>query len=426
MRFSFSAAACGVSIALLSGCSSSQSASALPSFGLAQSLALSDGFQGKAQFPPRGTSYEGMLQWFADGKMPGPAPRWFMKQWLHNFENRSSYHPYPAKKAGKLALWAYIGQYNWLLGVTANGRQDVHAIDVRQNNCLSGAGMKVDRSGNAWVSCADWYNGMDYNGSAEEYGTTGALLNTYLGACPSNLSGCQYWQAFGYDVAPDGNGGVYVGDYVALPCVGSNPSNCTTESGTGWEYFASPSSQPIYSNVIGNQPSGCASNCINVSQVFSFDVDSAGNVWTEFIGCEQYGSYICGVGIAEVSGVSSGNPSFSVVVAPGVLQGSIDGIGGGIYLAGSTATVSDVYNQTVYEYTLPITPSSTPSILGVTRENRQFCGNPVMGGFNASGSVYAVADLCGWVDTLRNHKAGVLTNISFVGITAAGYAPSNK
>ena len=39
---------------------------------------------------------------------------------------------------------------------------------------------------------------------------------------------------------------------------------------------------------------------------------------------------------------------------------------------------------------------------------------------------YAVADLCGWVDTLRDHKSGVLTNISFVGITAAGYAPSNK
>jgi hypothetical protein len=155
-------------------------------------------------------------------------------------------------------------------------------------------------------------------------------------------------------------------------------------------------------------------------------VDSAGNVWTEFVGCEQYGSYICGVGIAEVSGVSSGNPSFSVVVAPGVLQGSIDNVGGGIYVAGSSATVSDIYNQTVYQYTLPITPTSTPSILGVTRENRQFCGSPSLGGFNASGTAFAAADLCGWVDTLTGHKPGVLTNISFVGITAAGYAPSNK
>lgn len=426
MRSSLAAAACGVSIALISGCSSSGNSSGLPSSGLSQSHAVSDAFLGKPQFPPRGTSYEGMLKWFADGKMPGPAPRWFMKKWLHDYMNRSAYHPHPAKNAGKLALWAYIGGYNWLLGVTTNGRKDVYAINVRQNNCESGSGMKVDGSGNAWITCADWYNGSDYGGSAEEYSNTGSLLNTYKGGCPSNLSGCQSWQAFGYDVAPDGSGGVYVADLAAAPCVGSSASNCTSETGAGWEYFASPSSQPIYSNVYGNQPSGCVSNCTNVGVILGFDVDSAGNIWTEFNGCEEYGSFYCGVGIAEVSGVSSGNPSFSIVVAPGVLQGSIDNYDGGIYVVGSTATVGDPWNQTVYQYSLPITISSTPSILGVTRENPQFCGSPFMGGFNASGSAFAVADLCGWVDTLKGHKAGVLTNIGFNGITAAGYAPSNK
>ena len=45
--------------------------------------------------------------------------------------------------------------------------------------------MKVDANSNAWVSCADWYNGMDFEGSAEEYDSTGSLVNTYKGGCPS-------------------------------------------------------------------------------------------------------------------------------------------------------------------------------------------------------------------------------------------------
>jgi hypothetical protein len=427
MRLSLaSVAACGVSIALLTGCSAPRDSSALPSSGLNQSQAAGDSLRGKLQFPPRGTSYVGMLKWFADGKMPAPAPRPFMKRWLHDYLNRSSYHPHSARKAGTLAIWAYIGNYNWLLGVTANGRRDVYTIDVRQNNCLSGQGMKVDGSGNAWISCSEWYNGLDYWGSAEEYSNTGALLNTYKGGCPSNVSGCQAWDAFGNDVAPDGNGGVYVGDLISAPCVGSSPSGCYPQNGTGWEYFASPSSQPVYSNVYGTQPSGCSSNCTFVSQVGSFDVDRSGNVWTEYQDCQVFFPPFCGVGIAEVTGVSSGNPSFSVVVAPGVLPGTSEGGSVGIYVAGSTATVGDTFNQTVYQYALPITPSSTPSILGVTPENPQFCGSPFAGGFNASGSAFAVADLCGWVDTLHGSRARALANIGFQGVTAAGYAPSNK
>jgi hypothetical protein len=289
--------------------------------------------------------------------------------------------------------------------------------------------MKVDASGNAWISCADWYNGMTYAGSAEEYSNTGTLVNTYKGACPSNLVGCQSWSGFGDDVAFDGSGGVYVADPVAQPCVGT-PSSCTVENGTGFEYFASPSSQPIYSNVYGNQPSGCASACTNVSSVYYFDVDSSGNIWTTFYGCEEYGSYLCGIGIAEVTGVSSGNPSFSIVVAPGVLAGSLNpyfNYIGGIFISGGTVTLTDGYNRTVYQYALPITPSSVPSTLGVTRANPAGLGLPLIGGFNATGSTFVVADAYGWVDRLKGGKATVMTNINFAnGITAAGYAPSNK
>src|SRR5579871_341034 len=87
MRFSIVAAACGISIALLAGCSAMRGSADLPSSGISRSSAIADGlgvaggFQ-KIHYPPPGTGYEGMLKWFAEGKMPGPAPRWFMKQWL--------------------------------------------------------------------------------------------------------------------------------------------------------------------------------------------------------------------------------------------------------------------------------------------------------------------------------------------------------
>jgi hypothetical protein len=315
---------------------------------------------------------------------------------------------------------------SYLLGVTADGKKDVYAINVSQNGCNGGAGMKVDGNGNAWISCSGYgYNG---GGSAQEYSNTGTLVNTYIGGCPSNLSGCNSWSSYAEDVAVDGSGGVYVALPQTAPVV-CNPT-CSYQFGTVWEYFASPSSQPIYSNVYGDQPVGCSSNCTNVSYVYLFDVDRSGNIWTNFNGCEEYGSFICGTGIAEVTGVSSGNPSFTVVVAPGVLPGSVNGFppaeNAGIYISGSTATVTDNYNRHIYQYTLPITPSSTPSTFGITRQNFQFCGNPLAGGFNASGSTFAVGDTCGWVDTLKGHKFRALTNIGFAGVTAAGYAPSNK
>lgn len=429
MRVSLAAAACGISIALLAGCSTSRDSSTLPISGLAESHGL--GVQPDFRFPPGGIGYKGMLKWFAAGKMRGPAPRWFMKEWLQDFVNRGSFHPQVVRNGhGVLGLWAY-SNYNWLLGVTANGRQTVYAINTYENNCESGGGMKVDGNGNAWIACADWYNGMDYYGSAEEYSNTGTLVNSYKGGCPSNLGGCQVWDAFSDDVAPDGNGGLYVGDQFALPCIGSNPSSCYyNDNGTGWEYFANPSAQPVYSDVYGNQPAGCSTNCTKVDAVFSFDVDGSGNIWTVFHGCESYGYSYCGAGIAEVTGVSSGTANFNVVVPPGALPGTLSTIQNGeqlaIYVAGNTATVSDGSNRTVYQYTLPITPSSTPSILGVTVQNAEFCGDPFQGGFNASGGTFAAADLCGWVDTLQGRRARALTNINFAGITAAGFVPSNK
>jgi hypothetical protein len=409
---------CGVSVALIAGCST------LPSSGITQSRAFGDGVRSDFQLPPPQTSYKGMLKWFADGKMPGPAPRWFMKKWLHNFEHRKSFHQHSVRKdLGTVGLWA-LSSYDWLIGTPANGHRDVYAIDVYQNNCSIGGGMKVDGNGNAWVSCATWYNGSNAWGSAEEYSNTGALVGTYKGACPSNLSGCQSWYAYGDDVAPDGKGGVYVGDLTTTPCVYISGSFCTQEYGTGWEYFASPSAQPVYSNVMGNWPAGCSSNCINVNTVTNFDVDGSGNVWTVFDGCFYYYSGYCASGIAEVTGVSTGNPNLTVAVSPGVLPGSGPA---SIYIAGNTAMVTDTYNRTIYKYTLPITPSSTPTVYGVTNQSHvDECGAPNIGGFNASGSGFAVADFCGWVNAVAGGKSTFLSNVDFLGVTAAGFAPSNK
>ena len=164
-----------------------------------------------------------------------------------------------------------------------------------------------------------------------------------------------------------------------------------------------------------------------MESVYNFDVDGSGNVWTSFLGCQEYYTYLCGFGIAEVTGVSSGSPTLSVVVPPGVLPGSTD-TPISIYVAGSTATVSipDSYYRTVYQYALPITPSSQPTIYGVTRQNFELCGAPANGGFNASGTTFAIGDLCGWIDTLAGRRAGIITNYQLEGTLTAAYAPSNK
>ena len=134
MRSSLVAAACAVSLTLI-GCSAAPVARAVPEFPLSsQSYAAVDAIQRDVQQPPRGLKYGGMLKWFADGKMPGPEPRWFMKKWLHDFTHRKSHHFNVTKKsAAPIALWD-VSAYGYLLGLASGGHAHF-GIDLYQNNC---------------------------------------------------------------------------------------------------------------------------------------------------------------------------------------------------------------------------------------------------------------------------------------------------
>jgi hypothetical protein len=408
--------------ALLAACStSSQGTLTLPSRSNAGAAGV-----GAPEFPHGPMGYEQMLKWFIAGKMTRPASKTTLEKWLKDYGDREVFHPRVSRAAGKIAAWVNVSP-NYLLGETNFFKKTVMVINTNPGKasdtagCYNSAGLKIDHNANVLLSCGETQNpstGTAYDvGGAQEYSSTGALVAQYNGGCANNIPGCVSATGYGVDAATDTSGNVYVADEYYDAC-GSD--SCSDE--TGFQIWTSPSSS-VFASVNG------AAEGYNVYSVGYFDVDSAGNIWTSFYGVELL-PHIAGMGIAEVTGATSGSPTFTVVVPPGTLPGTMvtDNAGfPGIYVAGTTATVIDPFNQTVYQYSLPITPSSTPSTLGTTQKSISGCGDPIEGGWNEPSTRFAIGDGCGWVDTLTSSgKATAHVHKNFNGIKAAAYTPSNK
>ena len=118
---------------------------------------------------------------------------------------------------------------------------------------------------------------------------------------------------------------------------------------------------------------------------------------------------------------------FNVVKSPCFLQ-----YPGGVYISnrGTVANVIDQDARMVYQFKLPITPSSTPfNALGPTPIIDGY-GDPDAGGMNSKDSSMIIGDGYGWDDVgeVSSNSWSVATNEELVetGVEAAGFTPSDK
>lgn len=423
--------------AMLAACSSSPiGTSAVPGSpsGISQSghtgggYSPDGGFHGIPQFPRGKISQEGMLKWWIAGKMPGPASKSVLKQWLKIYENRASFHPQVSRGAASVGMWVNNSAAGYLIGMKTNGKKAVMAINTVSNGCYNSPGMKVDHNQNVWLACGNTASGSV--GGVQEYSHTGTLLNTYNGNCPSNIPASECLGAFGegYDVGTSGGSVILSEEYVEWYYEGTGAgcySGFCYKDGTGFYVWSSPSSQPYFVNVYYNGAGG-----LDIYDVGYMDVDGSGNVYAYYYGYDENNG-LSGTGIAEFSNLTSpSGPTVTDIVPAGTLPGTNYGYWGGVAVNGSSSklTVIQSYNQTAYVYGLPFNPSGTPTALGPTQKNLVGCGEPIVGGWNSGEVKIAIGDACGWVDTITsgNDATKAIANINFSGVAAAGYSPSDR
>ncbi len=352
-----------------------------------------------------------LLRLQAQGKLPGPFPVPVLQQQLRQIEGHG--RPYLGfhGDAAKVGIWATASATDYLLGQSANGRKEktLIAIDVERHDCYDPIGVKVDGAQNVWVACA--YNSNASASELLEYNRTGTLEQIYnWQPCPPSASFCF---TDGYDAAFDSKGHVFASVAFYNYAVGSQEY---ARAGFEWWNAKSPNSPTLIST--GNR-------CSPVCSLYFMDVDPSGNIWFDYsgvVGSQQ------GYGLAEITNPTT-NPQIVYVLPIGTYQ-----FAGGVYIsnAGKTLNVTDDIPRVIYQYHMPLTPSSKPfNVLGPTPTNGIGVGSPSSGGFNKSETRLVEADGYGWLDIgivssntwLRVQNPG--GNFA-LGLGGAAYTPSDK
>jgi hypothetical protein len=147
------------------------------------------------------------------------------------------------------------------------------------------------------------------------------------------------------------------------------------------------------------------------------DLDSSGNIWFDYYGCNS-GS-VCGYGIGEITTPTTSTPTFVSIKSPGFLQ-----CAGGVYTSAKSTTVNviDSCSRTMYQFAT--TGSQTGTLGPIGR-----LGDPISGGFNAADTKIAVGDDKGWLDVgkVKTSKWSTARNAYFGdGLMGAAYTPSDK
>ncbi len=415
MRLSLATVSLAVSVALLTGCSSSpQGVSSLPgSSGINQQPA---GSLGSHQTSGRMTPME-LLKLQAKGKLPGPVPQQVLKwQYQHiTGKARPVYHISPDWKA--VAAWASNTDYGYLVGQNSSLATTVADINVT-NYCFDPITVKVDGGQNIWTACE--LNPSGLGAQVQEFSKTGAAVASYAwNASCTNPSGCEFEGGYGFDSAETSSDVFAAAN--TYQCAPAIPS-CTYTTAAGFYYWTGgPSSTPTFVAL------PTTSGPINYELVYYMDVNARGNIYFDYYGCENTAPYSCGYGLAEVKKPTS--PSFTVIplLSPGSIQ-----FPGGVYVSGHgyTLNVTDQLLRTTSRYHLPISPSSTPfRTLGPTAPNFIGLGDPVAGGFNQSDSMLGLGDAYGWIDvgTNRSNKwSDVATTSCAFGCEGFAFTPSDK
>lgn len=350
-----------------------------------------------------------LLKMQAEGKIPGPVPVKVLQRQLKLLQTQ----PRPKFQVHRdvgIGMWVANTNYGYILGQSKNGKRNHIAINAENNGCYYPITLQVDSSQNLWSSCE--YN-SEFSGTAvQEYDSTGTLENTYNGGCPSPISECDYWYAYGFSAATNSSYVFSAQTFTEEEIC--NPS-CEYYYGSGFEYWplGDPSATPAFVNV--------GENCDPVCDTYYMDVDNSNNIYFTYYGYSN-GEY--GYGLAEVENATS--PSWTMVslLAPGTL-----GFAGGVYISngGSVLNVTDQMARTTTQYALPWT--GTPiQTLGPTKENAFSCGDPVTGAFNNGDTKAVFGDACGWIDkgTVPTNKWKTLAGINFNGAEGAAYSPSDR
>lgn len=402
MRVSFvSAIGAAGFLALLAGCAASQVSSSLPADGLAGRYVI------KGRIGPLE-----LLRLQAEGKIPAPHPAEEMAEQLKLIEH----HPRPRLARGHakhVSIWASETDYSYLIGLVSSGRKAVAAINVGAEGCYYPQTIKIAASGDIWVACE--YN-AHFDGSAVQlYQSAGALINSYAAGCPAPVSECDYFTGYGYDGASNGT------DVFAALAYSEEEvctTSCTYVYGSGFEWWPakSPSATPTYIN-LGN-------SCQPVCETYFADIDTSGNLWVDYSGCSN--SSHCGEGLAEITDPTT-DPTFNSIEPPGTYK-----CPGGVYVGhgGVNLSVIDACTRKIYVYTLPLSPSGSPSqTLGPTPVDYLGFGEPVSGGYNKTDSELAIGDAYGWLDLgkVSSNKWKDVDTVDLVGnVQGAAYTPSDK
>jgi hypothetical protein len=410
MRLSIAAASFVISAAFLTGCSNPpQGSTTLPVSGSADAMGRS---VGAPRTMPKYHSALQLLQLQAEGKLPGPNSRKDMEREFKYLRN----HPRPTIKLRAngtgVGLWTSLSQYSYLLGENKKGKNTVAAIDTASNSCIFPVAIKVDHSQDIWTNCED--NGQTGLSAEQEYSKSGSFIGSYNVACPvSGSESCSSTYAYGYDGAANASNVFAALTFFKFSIC--NPS-CNQIYGPGFEYWPAgqPSATPTLIALPYNNP---------FQFVDYMDLDSNGNIWFDYEGCQMYYPYDCGNGLAEVQTPTT-NPTVVVILPPDVYIES-----GGVYVSngGNTLNVIDQSTQLVYQYHLPLSPGGTPfNTLGPTAFG---LGSPVSGGFNSADTKMAIGDDNAFLDigTVSQNKWAVVKAPLFSdSLQGAAYTSSDK
>ena len=196
MRLSLATVSLAISVALLTGCSSSpqQGASSLPVVGVNQQPAGSFGHDASGHM-----GLMKLLKLQAEGKLPGPVPQKVLKWQYKQVKThaRPAYHLSPDSKG--VAAWASATTYGYLVGQNSSLAKTVADINVN-TYCFEPVTVKVDRARNIWTACTSNFSGD--GGQVQVFNKTGAAVASYIwnGSC-ANPSDCLFFEGYEFDSA---------------------------------------------------------------------------------------------------------------------------------------------------------------------------------------------------------------------------------
>jgi hypothetical protein len=445
MRFSMAAASCVVLAALIAGCSnSSQGTSSLPSTGGVTNT-TAGGPHMFTQFEKGPITPQRMMKLYQSGKVLGPMPPGpQMDKFANAYLTRGSHHFTTAHPdAGKVAIWVDDLGYGEVLGQTKAGNVNVATIEPSSNGCDQGYSVRTV-SKKLWVACSETFVGSTYNeaGAAQEYSETGSYLGGTIGGCPSNIpaSECQVFYGYGLDSFSNTK------DVFASDEFIENGYDCQYfyyyyngneykyygcyDYGlyTGWEYWPKSNLSAQPTAILLPYDGYIANNSWLLFYVSYGDVDNNGNIYSYFYGCNT-SETVCGTGVLEVANATGASPTVTVPIAPGSLAGTY--YWGGVYVSkkGKVLNVTDPYDQSTYQYALPLPASGATPFHTIGPDSGCSYSQPFFGGFSKGDKDFAEGDIdCDTLDltVVKSNKTKYVTDSSFIEPSDAAYVKADK